>query len=299
MFRLPMLVGFLFVAIAVRAQESPAIPIEKDIVYATVDGVDLHLDIARPREGEGPFPLVVFLHGGGFTAGDKANNHGHIRRMAAAGFVGTTVQYRFAPKYPMPAQAEDAQCAIRFLRSRASEFQIDPERIAAVGDSAGGALALLMGLMDEESPINAECGHGDQPFKVQAVVNYYGATDMTVPRPPATPEMEAEVRRFYGKSSEDVRRGMFGTLDRSDPVFKKCSPVTYVDAGDPPVLTFHGTADQFVAVEQAKLLHAALEQAGVENELVIYEGAGHGWSGALREDSNRQMTEFLRHYLMK
>src|SRR5262249_58353003 len=125
------------------------------------DAVDLILVRARLAMGDVPFPLVVCLRGGAWQIGHRSVQRPRLRLLAEHGYVVATVGYRLAAKHPFPAQIEDAQAAVRFLRAHAKDYHLDPKRVAAVGDSAGGHLALLLGLMDG-------------PAKVQAVVNYFG-----------------------------------------------------------------------------------------------------------------------------
>jgi acetyl esterase/lipase len=277
----------------VRAQD---VPIQKDIVYGKAGGVELKLDLARPAKGDGPFPLVVCLHGGAWQLGQRSDQHARLRLLADHGYVAASVGYRLAPKHRFPAQVEDAKCAVRFLRAHARDFKIDPNRVAAAGDSAGGHLALLLGLMDAKDGLEGNGGSAGQPSKVQAVVNYFGPTDLRTWS--ATPQGEAILKAVvHGKDSNALLKDFVGTADRKAAVVAKASPITYVDAKDPPVLTFQGTADPLVPAEQAKALHEALKKAGVVEKLVLLEGAGHGWGGKVKERTDRLMLEFLdRHF---
>jgi acetyl esterase/lipase len=264
----------------VRAQD---IPIQKDIVYAKAGGEELKLDLARPAKGEGPFPLVVCLHGGAWQIGHRSSEHAQLRLLAGHGYVAATVGYRLAPKHRFPAQIEDARAAVRFLRAHARDYNIDPNRVAAVGGSAGGHLALLLGLMDG-------------PSKVRAVVNYFGPTDLRTWS--ATPQGDALLKKAVnGRDSNGILEDLVGTSDRKAEAVAKASPITYVDAKDPPVLTFQGTADPLVPTEQAKALHEALKKAGVAEKLVLLEGASHGWGGKEKERTDRLMLEFLDKHL--
>jgi acetyl esterase/lipase len=267
-----------------RAQD---VPLQRDIVYGKAGGVELKLDLARPAKGDGPFPLVVCLHGGAWQLGHRSDQHARLRLLADHGYVAASVGYHLAPKHPFPAQIEDARCAVRFLRAHAKDYKIDPKRVAAAGDSAGGHLALLLGLMDAED---------DPPSKVQAVVNYFGPTDLRTWS--ATPQGDALLKvAVRGKDSNALLKDFLGTADRKAAVVAKASPITYVDAKDPPVLTFQGTADPLVQAEQAKALHAALKKAGVVEKLVLLEGASHGWGGKDKERTDRLMLEFLDRHL--
>ncbi len=259
-----------------RAQD---VPIRKDIVYGKAGGEELKLDLARPAKGEGPFPLVVCLHGGAWQIGHRSSQHPRLRLLAQHGYAAAAVGYRLAPKHPWPAQIEDARAAVRFLQAHAKGYNIDPNGIAAVGDSAGGHLALLLGLMDG-------------PEKVRAVVNYFGPTDLRTWS--ATPQGDALLKAAVnGRDSNGLLKDLLGTNDRKAAVVAKASPITYVDAKDPPVLTFQGTADPLVPAEQAKALHEALKKAGVDEKLVLLEGASHGWGGKQKERTDRLMLEFL------
>jgi acetyl esterase/lipase len=280
------LVAWLALAgvVPARAQD---VPIQKDIVYGKAGGEELKLDLARPAKGEGPFPLVVCLHGGAWQLGHRSAQHPRLRLLAGHGYVAATVGYRLAPKHPFPAQIEDARAAVRFLRAHAKDYNIDPSRVAAVGDSAGGHLALLLGLMDAKD---------DPPSKAQAVVNYFGPTDLRTWS--ATPQGDAILKAAVkGKDTNALLKDLLGTTDRKAAVTAKASPLTYVDAKDPPVLTFQGTADPLVPAEQAKALHEALKKAGVVERLVLLEGAGHGWGGKDKERTDRLMLEFLDKHL--
>lgn len=264
------------------------VEIKQNVPYRTVDKDSLMLDIALPVKGDGPFPLVVCIHGGAWQTGNRAAHHRTIRLLAEQGFVAATIQYRLAPKAKYPAQLDDVRAAVRFLREKAKDFRIDDNKVAALGDSAGGHLSLLVGLMDPP-------GDEKVPSVVQAVVNFYGPTDF---RAWKLPDLgEALLKGALKKDSTQILEDFLGTGDKKADIMATVSPITHIDKKDPPVLTFQGTVDPLVPVDQARLLHAALEKAGVMNQLEILEGASHGWGGEMRDRTDRITLEFLRKVL--
>jgi acetyl esterase/lipase len=280
--------------VAPGATTAPAaardIPIKSWIAYAKRGDENLHMDMARP-EGAGPFPAVVCIHGGGWEIGHRVTHHRTIRLLAAHGYVAVSIDYRLAPKHKFPAQIEDAKAAVRFLRSGAADYGIDPLRIAAMGESAGGHLALLLGTLDEKDGLDGQ-GDGDRrSSKVAAVVNYFGPTDLTRWKIP--PLVDDLLHKKFGRRSDSLLENFLGTCDRKAPIMVQASPINYIDAGDAPVLTFHGLLDPIVPAEQAILLHEALRKAGVAEKLVTLPMASHGWGGAERERTDRLMVEFL------
>ena len=202
------------------------------------------------------------------------------------------MDYRLTPRFRWPAQIHDIKCAIRYLRAHAAEYRIDPDRFAVLGDSAGGHLALMAGLTDAKDGLEGtSCGDPKVSSRVQAVVDFFGPSDLAIMRVPA--EGEPQILKAYGGDSNQVLFNLTGSMDRSAAIFKKISPVNYVDPADCPVLIFHGNADPLVPLEQSKLLDRALEKAGVPHRLEIVDGGGHGWTGPKLEESLRQAMEFL------
>src|SRR5207244_770671 len=117
-----------------------------DVVYTKAGGTELKLDVARPAEGEGPFPVVVAIHGGAWRGGDKAGLRPALAEFARHGYVAVSPQYRFCPKETFPAQVHDVKAAVRWVKTNAKKYRIDPKRIGAMGFSAGGHLALMLGV---------------------------------------------------------------------------------------------------------------------------------------------------------
>jgi acetyl esterase/lipase len=289
----PLFVAWLL-AVAGSACSADEPIVDRDITYRTVDGVPLQLDIARPAKAEGPLPLVVCIHGGGWHHGHRAFWGATTTDLAREGFVAATVSYRLAPQHKWPAQIEDVKAAVRFLRANAQKYGIDPKRVACLGDSAGGHLSLMLGLTDDD---DFEAGENqDQPAKVQAVINYYGPTNMDTWKldERGTATLAAA---FQGKNLDQLIESWTGISDRNDPRLDKVSPASYLDSQDPPVLTFQGTADVLVPVAQARELDELARKAGVSHELVILEGANHGWGGELKVKTNRMALEFLKKQL--
>lgn len=247
------------------------ITVLRDIVYGTVDGVELKLDLALPA-GSAKAPVVVCIHGGGWIEGSKKQFLGFARRAAAKGFVAASIDYRLAPDHPMPAQIQDAKCAVRFLRANAAQYRIDPERIGALGESAGGHLALMLGLSSDPA-LEGSGGNPEVSSAVQAVLSICGPTSMT--REYFT---ETSAKSVYKVSQTTAGMILFGTSDAASPIPALCSPLDHVDAQDPPVLMFHGDKDKVVPFVQAEALDQALDKAGVENDLVVFPGGGHGMS---------------------
>ncbi len=262
-----------------------------DVIYGHADGVDLKMDIARPRSDDGPFPAVVCIHGGAWAAGAKRDIESYAKTLASKGFVAGNVEYRLAPAYKWPAQIEDCKCAVRYMRAHAKELNIDPDRIYASGFSAGGHLSLMLGLMGPKGGLEGDGGNPGVSSTIQAVANFYGPTDMRVWN--LTPKDSSPEAEKMAASARDILVNVWGTSDRNAPILAQASPITYVDAQNPPVISFHGTKDDIVDLSQAKLLHAALEKAGVPQELVVMDGEGHGWGGKKFDDSVARVVEFF------
>jgi len=260
---------------------------EADVEYANPDGQHLQLDLARPKEGDGPFPAVVCIHGGGFRAGTRQGYDGLCLRLAERGYVAVTVSYRLAPKYRFPAAVHDVKAAVRWLRANAKKFKIDPERIGATGGSAGGHLAQFLAVTADVKQFEGDGGNADQSSRVACVVNYYGPSDFT---------------KSYGKSvdaAEVLPLWLGGNLEKERHQHILASPLSWVTPNAAPTLCIHGTEDKYVAHEQAVWLIDKLKAADVEAELLTLQGAGHGFKGKDAEQAEKAMFAFLDKHLLK
>jgi acetyl esterase/lipase len=270
---------------AAGPQEKGEVRFEKNLTYARAGGQDLQLDLAMPREGKGPFPCVVCVHGGGWRAGKRQDLTRLTETLASKGFVAATVTYRLAPAHRFPAQIEDCKAAVRWLRANASKYHINPAKIGAVGFSAGGHLVSLLGTADKESGLEGDEGNLDQSSRVQAVVSYFGPTDFT------TKNWSADVEKAF------LIPFLGGSFQDQPAAYKKASPITYVSKDDPPFLFFHGDQDKLVGVDQSQKLAKKLLEAGVPARVVVLEGEGHGWGGEKLTQTLRQTVEFFQEKL--
>jgi acetyl esterase/lipase len=255
-------------AAAVRgAPPAPPANVEflPDVTYATVDGEELKLNLSRPRDAKGPLPCVVVIHGGGWKAGNRNQHNDMTWKFTDRGYVSVTVSYRFAPKFPFPAQVQDVKAAVRFLRANAEKYGIDPQHLGAVGFSAGAHLSMMLGAMDKADGLDDSGGNDDQPSKVQAVVSFFGPTDLTAPYPEVTRPILKDL--------------LGGTVEEKLDLAKRASPITYVNAGDAPMLLFQGTKDPLVPHDQALRMANALTNAGVPGRVELILGGSHGWAG--------------------
>lgn len=268
--------------------------LEKGITYGKGGEVELKLDLARP-EGEGPFPAIVFIHGGGWYQGNRIGYLGQIQEAAKRGYVAATISYRLmkfdktkkgtTTANPIfPAQIHDVKAAIRWVRANAKKYHVDPDRIGVTGGSAGGHLSLLIGLTDDDDKLEGEGGHPRQSSRVQAVVNVFGPTEM------ASGHNTSSVAWIF-------RLFMGGTPDETPDTYKAASPVTYVSKDDPPVLTLQGDKDTLVPVAQATLLDKKMKAVGASHTLMILKGQGHGFGGPARQKSQKAMWEFFEKHL--
>lgn len=267
--------------------------VERDVTYGNAGGIELKMDIYYPKTATGPAPVVMYVHGGGWTRGDKEDGAGAgaIPSLQDAGFLVVSINYRLAPEYMFPAQIEDVKCAVRYLRAHSVKYALDPERIGAWGGSAGGHLVSLLGVMDDDDGLKGSGGYPDESSRVQAVVDMFGPSDL--------------VRRFEGGAvGQSLGTRVFGTTDPDSEILKTASPVTYVSADDPPFLILHGDSDNLVPPEQSQELYDMLIAAGVPSTLVMVKNAGHGFvpQGAeispSRQQINQMIVDFFRQQLM-
>jgi acetyl esterase/lipase len=264
---------------------------EKPITYCEIAGETLQLDMARPA-GEGPFPAIVMIHGGGWEGGSRAGYLGALPAMAKHGYVALTISYRLTKpdasgkaKYPFPAAVNDCKCAIRWLRANAAKYKVDPERIGVTGGSAGGHLSLMLGVTSASDGLEGDGGYADQSSKVQAVVNIFGPTDMP------------HISKSTGGAAPIVERFLGGKLDAIPDVYKKASPISYVKKDLPPMLTIHGTADTLVPPDQAERFDKAMREAGAQHTMLLLNGQGHGFQGEGAQKSIEATVAFFDKHL--
>jgi acetyl esterase/lipase len=278
-----MLVGIacLSGAAGALAASADSVTWHEGIEYACPGGTPLCLNLAMPREGSGPFPAVICIHGGGFRAGKRESHDALCKKLAADGYVALTVSYRLAPAHPFPAAVHDVKAAVRWLRANAPMHRVDPARIGALGASAGGSLAQLLGVTPHVPRFEGDGGHPEQPSDVACVVNLFGANDFT---------------KSYGRSKDahEVLPLWFGgDLSTHRARHIEGSPLYWVTPDSAPTRCIHGTLDDYVAFEQSQWLVERLRAANVPADLVVLEGAGHSFKGQDVEKADRAVVEFL------
>lgn len=258
---------------------------EKGVEYAVAGGEHLAVDLARPKTGDGPFPAVVCIHGGGFRAGTREGYDKLCTQLAHEGYVAITVTYRLAPAFQFPAAVHDCKAAVRWLRANAAKYHVDPARIGVTGGSAGGHLAQFLGVTNGVKEFEGDGGNAEQSSAVSCVVNFYGPSDFT---------------KSYGASvdaAEVLPLWLGGNLETALPAHIRSSPLNWVTPNAVPTLLVHGTEDKYVAYEQAKWMEERLKKCGVEVELVTLEGAGHGFKGADAEKAQTALLGFFAKHL--
>ena len=287
MLRLGLALGCAFVvmpALPVGAADikvPDSVIFEQGVEYSNPDDQHLQLDIARPKDGEGPFPAVLCIHGGGFRAGNRQSYDALCIKLAERGYVAATMTYRLAPKYQFPAAIHDTKAAVRWLRANAAKYHIDSQRIGTTGGSAGGHLAQFLGVTQDVPQFEGTGGNPGQSSHVACVVNVYGPSDFT---------------KSYGKSvdaAEVLPLWLGGNLQQEYRRHIVASPLYWVTPVAAPTLCIHGTEDKYVAYEQATWIVDKLKAATVDVELLTLEGAGHGFKGADAERAEQALFEYF------
>lgn len=259
--------------------------VQENVVYATVNGTELHVDIYKPAgTSTRPRPAVVLIHGGGWSAFDKSTMRGMGGFLSRSGFVAFAVDYRLfkGNQNLWPAQLDDVQRAVRWVRAYASKYGLDPDHIGAFGHSAGAQLASLLGMEDTRD--NSDRALAKYSSRVQAVVDVSGPSDFTTNHDPDGDEfLTAFLGASYAKNPE---------------AWRDASPVFHVSKNDAPFLIFHGIQDQDVPVAQAQELYDKLKSAGVPVELVKVEDVHTFRTPEARMQLAVQTREFFSRYLV-
>jgi acetyl esterase/lipase len=263
----------------------PGMEWQAGIEFARPGDVPLPLNLARPAAAGAPRPAVLCIHGGGLRHGTRTSYNRFCLELATRGYVAATIDYRLVPQHPFPAAIHDAKAAVRWLRANAVRLGIDPQRIGATGQSAGGYLALFLGLTPDVPRFEGSGGNPDQSSAVACVVNVYGPTDL-VSDWDTSEDGKALLPLWFG-----------GPLDTHRSAYIEGSPLSWATPAAAPTLCIHGTADRLVAYEQSQWLVERLQKAGVEAELVTIEGAGHGFKDADRDRADAALLSFLNRHL--
>ena len=288
-------------AVALAAQQNPHGPpthaigpspsvedisVKNDIQYGTAGGQKLLLDLYLPAaETLKPRPAVVLIHGGGFTSFDKSTMTGMGNFLARQGFVAVSVDYRLfnGTQNRWPAQLDDVQMAVRWLRAHAGKYNIDPDHIGAFGHSAGAQLAALLGMEDTRD--NSDPALAKYSSRVQAVVDVSGPADFLRDH---DPEGDAQLANFFG-----------GDYTKAADVWRDASPVDHVAKSDAPFLIVHGTHDGDVPIAQAQELYDKLQQAHVPVTLVkLNDGHTFTTPEARRQLALETLTFFGRYLVV-
>jgi len=257
---------------------------ELSVPYRQVDGTELCLNSHVP-EGEGPFPALLFIHGGAWRKGERSSATDRCIFYASQGFACFTASYRLAPGFQFPAQIHDVKAAIRYVRENAAELNADADRLAAVGFSAGAHLVCLAGVTDQKDGLEGPDAPYQTSTRLQAVVSYFGPTDLRSDFDREGTDVPSVISEFLGGAQEEIPE-----------VYEQASPIRFISSDAPPFMFVHGTEDAVVPYQQSVTMTEALNEVGVTAELVGVEGGGHGampWEADVRP----KVLAFLKDHL--
>jgi len=261
-----------------------------NITYAKANNIELKLDLYLPKNRTNPTPTLILFHGGGWVDGQKERNVLFLLPYLAMGWSAVNVEYRTGHQSPAPAAVEDTRCALRWVNYHAREYSLDTSKFVLTGTSAGGHLSLITGMLPANTVFDRQCTiQGNDRWnvatvpepKVAAIVNWFGISDV------------ADL--LDGPNAKNYVREWFGSMSNAEQLAKQVSPINYVRAGLPPIITIHGENDDVAPYNHSVRLHAALDKAGVPNQLVTIRGRKHG--GFNRDEMASSYTairEFLR-----
>lgn len=238
-----------------------SIEVRRDVVYADRPSGPLTCDVYLP-EGEGPFPAVLVVHGGAWKEGngDKTQLFFIANRLAHQGFTAVAISYRLAPTHKFPAQIEDCKSAVRWLRTHAAEYKVNPDWIAGWGYSAGAHLVSLLGTSDPAAGLEGPDAAVDAPStRLQCVIAGGTPSDF----------------RVFPLENDQLAYWLGGTRAQVPALYDQASPAAYISGDDPPMFLYHGDADELVPLNQASAMVAELKQAGIDGELFVIPKARH------------------------
>ena len=253
--------------------------IQPDITYGVANNYTLKLDVWQRKDANKAVPTLIYYHGGGWVFGDRTGATLLVLPYLEMGWNVINVEYRMASVSLAPAAVEDCRCALRWAMRNAKQYNIDTDRIVLTGHSAGGHLSLITGMLPEGTGLDNNCD-GTEKLKVAAIINWYGISDVG--------------DLVQGRNQRNYAVMWMGSQPDPLTIAKRVSPLTYVRAGLPPILSIHGDADPVVPYDQSTRLHQALSAAGVPNELVTIKGGGHGqFTDAELENAYQKISTFL------
>jgi acetyl esterase/lipase len=260
-----------------------------NVTYLTASNWEAKLDVYQPRGLKAPNPVLMYFHGGGWTTGSKENSLLAQLPYLQMGWTVVNVEYRMVNVALAPAAVEDARCALRWIYRNAKEYNFDTTKIVTSGASAGGHLSLTTGMLPASAGMENICpgnrGAGPQntdELKVAAIVDWYGITDVN--------------ELLAGPNMRTFAVAWLGSMLNRDAIAKQVSPLTYVRAGLPPILSIHGDADPTVPYTQKQRLHQALDKVGVEHDLYTIPGGKHG---GFTDEETVKIYERVRNFLAK
>ncbi|MEO7651989.1 MAG: alpha/beta hydrolase [Bryobacteraceae bacterium] len=283
--------AILFIACLPACAQSKAAQFElpagvewkQDLVYSSPGGRDLHLDLYLPKEGKGPFPAVVYIHGGGWAGGNKTAFRRQAAYMATKGFAGACIEYRLSGEAVFPAALDDSKAAVRWVRANAAKYRIDAQKIGAAGGSAGGHLVGMLGTTADVPAFEGKGGNPGVSSRVAAVAAFNPALDLVMAGKTSS-SADGAVSKFLGCS-----------YSKCPELWAKASPPTHVSRNTPPFLLLHGKADTTIPYQVSVDMKATLDKLGVRADLYPAEGAKHGFfnSDPWFEPAMKRMEQFF------
>ena len=260
------------------------IKVLSDLKFKETEQRSLFLDIYHKKDIVDSTPLIIFIHGGSWTKGDKKDYLIYLLSYAEKGYVTASLSYRFAQEEKFPAAVEDIICGIKWLKNHSVEYGIDSNRVAIVGGSAGAHLALMAAYTMGNTFGKENCDSGSASHRVDAVVNFYGPSDLTTDYAISRKETNFFVGVDYLSQPEKYRNA---------------SPINYVSKDDPPTMTFIGTLDELVPLNQTNILDHSLKNVNVYHDYHILKGWPHTMDAAMPVNTYTQhyMDKFFNKYL--
>ena len=249
----------------------PEIEVREKVVYSKVGERELFLDAFIPK-GEGPYPAILIVHGGAWRSGNRNQLRLYANALSRRGLVCFAIDYRLAPQHKFPAQIEDCREAVKWIRTQAANYKVNPTKLGAIGYSAGGHLVCLLGTTGE-APSDK---NGNIDTRLQVIAAGGAPTDF----------------RSFPDNGRWAEYWMGGDLKTVPEKFRDASAAAFADKNDPPVFFFNGTADELVPVAWSRACHDALQEKGVKVEMHTIEGAGH-IQAAMNPDALEKAYDFL------